>query len=541
MAAFEASGIRTAEARARGAGPSDALMQRAAAGLAVACIRVLRERAGGVAGRRVVVLAGSGDNGGDGLLAGVRLCARGVAVTAVLVGTSAYQPGLAALRSAGGLVVDLGAAVAAADSSPAPGGPESEGPDSLWGTGVGAAAVRAVTEADLVMDAVVGLRGAPGLAPWLVELLAQVRGDAAVLAVDLPSGVDPASGEARLPHVRADVTVAFGTYKACHLVPPAAHAMGRLELVDVGITPDLEATGAQPVVQRLGAADVAALWPQPRRTDHKYSRGVLGVVAGSQTYPGAAVMTCTGAIRAGAAIVKYTGPASAAAQIIAARPEVEPRPGRVNAYVIGPGVLDDPSQDAAMEAALDSGLPVVADAGGLHACVVARRDGRRAAAADRVLLTPHAGELSRLLALVGHDVPREEVEASPWRHARTLARAIDATVLIKGPTTLVVPPHGPAFSQAEGTPWMAAGGSGDVLAGMCGALLATGVPAPLAGALAATVHGRAGTGVSAGGPVAPADLADAVPAVLAGLLTAEPSPAPSRRGVGGRAVRRRRR
>jgi ADP-dependent NAD(P)H-hydrate dehydratase / NAD(P)H-hydrate epimerase len=161
-------------------------------------------------------------------------------------------------------------------------------------------------------------------------------------------------------------------------------------------------------------------------------------------------------------------------------------------------------------------------AGALAACVRARAAGRRATPAERVLLTPHAGELARMLGLVGHPTSREQVEAAPWRSAHLLAERIEATVLLKGAVTLVVPPHGPTYSQADGTPWLASAGTGDVLSGIAGALLAAGLPAPLAGALAALVHGRAGRAAAGahgqtGGPLTAADVAHAVPDVVANL------------------------
>jgi ADP-dependent NAD(P)H-hydrate dehydratase / NAD(P)H-hydrate epimerase len=377
-----------------------------------------------------------------------------------------------------------------------------------------------VVGADLVLDGVSGLGGRPGLASAVTDLLTAVPSSALVVAVDLPSGLDPASGRADAPHVRADRTVTFGALKPALLLPPAAHAAGVVHVVDIGLGPYLP---PEPLVRRLTGADVGARWPTPRAVDHKYTRGVLGVIAGSVTYPGAAVLACTGAVRAGAGIVKYTGPAAVAARVIAARPEVVARPGSVNAYLLGSGVFADPAQDAAVLAALGSGLPCVVDAGALEQCVLARRDGaptgptaRSRAPGDRMLLTPHAGELARLLPLVGPGATREDVEADPAGHARRLARAVDVTVLVKGPITLVVPPDGPIYSQAEGTPWLASAGTGDVLAGIAGALLASGLGAAPAGALAATVHGRAG--VRAGGPLTALGVADAVPEVLADLL-----------------------
>ena len=289
----------------RGSGPSDVLMRRAAAGLASVCLGELRRVRGRVSGARVVLLVGQGDNGGDALLAGVRLRARGVGVDAVLLGPRWYAPGAETLLAVGGRLLPVA----------------GEGAADAVGPAIRLVEARAaVTRADLVVDGIVGLRGHPGLGDAALTLLAARRPGAPVVAVDLPSGVDPATGETPSAHVEADVTVTFGTLRACLLLPPAAHAAGRVEVVDVGLGALLE--GAAPVVRRLTVAGAARLWPVPRLTDHKYSRGVLGVVAGSAAYPGAAVMACVGAVRAGAGVVKYVGPPEAAAHIIAARPEV---------------------------------------------------------------------------------------------------------------------------------------------------------------------------------------------------------------------------
>jgi ADP-dependent NAD(P)H-hydrate dehydratase / NAD(P)H-hydrate epimerase len=488
--------VRAAEAVLRAGPDDDLLMHRAAAGLATSCGRLLRRRHGRVRGGRiyggrVVLLVGTGDNGGDALLAGARLSRRGATVDAVLVADRCHQAALTALVAAGGRVVPAG-------------GPAQ----------VRAARAR-LAEADLVVDAVVGLGGRPGLDRAVVDLLGAIVPGTPVLAVDLPSGIDVRTGQTPGPFVRADVTVTFGALKPGLLLPPAAGAAGRVEVVDLGLGPHLP---ADPVVVRLTSAGAAAAWPVPTPADHKYSRAVLGVVAGSGRYPGAAVLACHGAARAGAGMVRYVGPAPTTAQVVAARPEVVAGPGRVNAWLVGPGVVDDPGQAAAVEEVLDSGLPHVVDAGSLAGCVRARAAGRRAAPAERVLLTPHAGELARLLDLVGHPTSRDAVEADPWRSARLLAERIEVTVLLKGATTLVVPPRGPTYSQADGTPWLATAGTGDVLSGVAGTLLAAGLPAPLAGALAALVHGRAGRTASSGGPLTASAVAHAVPAVVAELL-----------------------
>ncbi|MFI2270370.1 bifunctional ADP-dependent NAD(P)H-hydrate dehydratase/NAD(P)H-hydrate epimerase [Micromonospora aurantiaca (nom. illeg.)] len=466
-------------------------MDKAAARLAVVCVDLLRERRGGVNGRRVVLLVGPGNNGGDALLAGARLRQRGVRVDALLVGKRAHGRGLAALTSAGGNVIDAS-------------------------TDVGfAQALSTLADAELVMDGIVGISGSSGLRAPAGALVEGIPVGAVVVAVDLPSGVDPDSGETPGPHVHADVTVSFGALKPCLLLPPAAHAAGRVVEVSVGIESGLP---AQPVVRRLTSAGVAARWPVPGRSAHKYTRGVLGVVAGSDAYPGAAVLAVAGAVRAGVGIVRFVGPAGVTDHVLRAVPESVPGWGRVQAWLLGSGVESDPGQDEAIDRALDSGLPCVVDAGALAACVSRRAGGTRPVAANNLLLTPHAGELARMLELLGHRVTRAEVEARPLHHVLWLAGEADATVLLKGPTTLIADPQGVVSSQHDGPAWLATAGSGDVLAGIAGALMATGVEAMDAGAMAAHVHGRAGGRASSGGPIAAGDIATATPATVAEML-----------------------
>lgn len=489
--AFGGDELRAAEARVLAHVPDDTLMKRAAAGLAAVCAELLREHRGGVNGRRVVLLVGTGNNGGDALLAGARLRRRGASVDAVMVGTGSYGPGLVAVRDAGARVIDAGTAAGLMSAH------------------------SAIAAADLVVDGLVGLGGTGGLRAPADELVAAIPRDAVVVAVDLPSGVEADTGEVLGEHVRADVTVTFGALKPCLLVPPAAHVAGRIVFVDVGVTGELPRSAG---VQRLTALGAGTRWPVPRRVDHKYTRGVLGVIAGSDTYPGAAVLVCAGAVRAGVGVVRFIGPPGVTDQVLAARPEVVPGLGRVQAWLLGSGVEADDRQDKAIADALDSGLPCVVDAGGLEACVRQRAGNSRPISAAGVLLTPHAGELARMLEVLGHTVSRETVEARPLHHARWLAQETDSTVLLKGSTTLVAAPDGQVYSQDDGPSWLATAGSGDVLAGIAGALMAAGVSALEAGALSALVHGRAGAAASGGGPVAAADIAEATPGTVAGLL-----------------------
>ncbi len=335
-----------------------------------------------------------------------------------------------------------------------------------------------------------------------------------VVAVDLPSGADPA-GEVSAPAtVFADETVTFGMVKPVHLLPATEPAVGVLTVVDIGVEP----VGA-PSVQRLTHDDVAALWPVPGPADDKYSRGVLGVVAGGEGYTGAPLLSVTTAVAAGAGMVRYVGPPTPTMLIRTAVPEAVHGVGRVQAWLVGPGL--DPGDDtapgraqrgAALEA-LASGAPCVVDAGGLE---LLERGPRPAP----TLLTPHAGELARLLTRLDRPVERAEVTAAPLQHARWLAELTGATVLLKGSTTLVVDPGPGAVvrSQADAPAWMATAGSGDVLAGLAGTLLASGLSPLDAGSLAALVHGLAGDAANPGGPVRALAVATAIPAVVAGLL-----------------------
>ncbi|MGW2171383.1 NAD(P)H-hydrate dehydratase [Streptomyces sp. NPDC001705] len=473
--AYSVETVRTAERQEMARLPEGALMQRAAAGLAAACAEVLGRVAGRVYGSRVVLLVGSGDNGGDALYAGARLARRGAGVTAVLLAPDrAHGPGLAALRRAGGRTVA--------------------------GTGAGSA-VELVTRADLVVDGIVGIGGKGGLREEAVPLAdAAARSRAAVVAVDLPSGVDADTGEVRGAAVRADLTVTFGAHKPGLLVDPAREYAGSVRLVDIG----LPLPGEAAELEALQHADVARLLPVPGAESDKYRRGVVGVAAGSARYPGAAVLAVAGALRGGAGAVRYVGPAGDA--VIARFPETlvseggPKRAGRVQAWVVGPGAGDDAG---AVAEVLAAGVPVLIDADGLR---LADADAVRARTAA-TLMTPHAGEAAALLG-----VGREEVEGARLASARELAARYGATVLLKGSTTVVAGADGgPVRVNPTGTSWLATAGSGDVLSGLAGSLLAAGLSALDAGSTAAYLHGLAGRFAARGAPVGAHDVAAAIP------------------------------
>lgn len=447
--------VRGAEARLVATLPEGALMQRAAAGLAASVIDLL----GGAYGRKVLLLVGSGDNGGDALYAGSMLARRGARVEAVLVADTAHGAGLSALRAVGGRVVEL---------------------DDI-------------ADPDVVLDGIVGIGGRPGLRERAADAVDRMAGRTTV-AVDVPSGVDVDTGRVDGPHVRADLTVTFGTHKICHLVEPAASACGVVQLVDIGLDlPDA-------AVVALQQDDVAALLPRPSGDAQKYTRGVVGIRSGSARYPGAGVLSVAGAACGLAGMVRYAGGAPDA--VLAAHPEVVVGAGRVQAWVVGSG--GDAEAAGWLRAAERDDVPLVVDADALQ---------HLQAPLDRpALLTPHAGELAAMLG-----VQRAEVEADQLAFARRAASEYAATVMLKGHHTLVADPDGRVRVTTSGTPWLAVAGAGDVLGGLCGALLAAGLSPYDAGSVGSWLHGAAATYASDGGPLSASRVAAAIPQVVAVL------------------------
>ncbi|MEV5578697.1 NAD(P)H-hydrate dehydratase [Streptomyces parvus] len=471
--AYSVETVRAAEAALMQRLPEGALMQRAAAGLAAACGELLR-RNGRVYGSRVLLLVGSGDNGGDALYAGARLARRGAGVRALLLAPDRAHPGgLAAFRAAGGQVVD--------------------GPDGL---GV----------LDLVVDGITGIGGRGGLREDATELVHTVTRDRTpVISVDLPSGVEADTGEVHGEAVRADATVTFGTYKPGLLIDPAAEHAGALRLVDIGLGPELP---EPPDLEALQYADVAALLPVPGAESDKYRRGVVGVVAGSERYPGAAVLAVAGALRGGVGAVRYVGPGADA--VIARFPEAlvhagpPSKAGRVQAWVVGPGLGDGRAAEAAVADVLAADVPVLVDADGLRLLDAETVRTRTAP----TVLTPHAGEAAALLGTA-----REEVESGRLAAVRELAARYRATVLLKGSTTLIAEARDtPVRVNPTGTAYLATAGSGDVLSGLTGSLLAAGLAPRDAASVGAYLHGLAARHGSDGAPVSAQDVADGIPA-----------------------------
>jgi len=458
--------VRAGEAELMARLPEGALMQRAATGLAYAVIDLL----GGAYGRRVVLLVGSGDNGGDALYAGALLARRGAAVEAWLLSERSHAGGVAALQAAGGRVVSVSA---------------GSGP-------------RSHSRPDVVVDGIVGIGGKPGLRPLATAALDALRG-APVVAVDTPSGVDVDTGETPEPHVTAALTVTFGTHKVCHLVDPAASACGVVQLIDIGLGPVLPPAA----VTALQPEDVAALLPRPAPDAQKYARGVVGLRVGSATYPGAALLAVAGANTGLVGMVRYVG--SAADTVKQHHPEVV-GDGRAQAWVVGSGGAEGVAGELAQALAADT--PVVVDADALRHLT--------GPVGVPAVLTPHAGELAGMLGR-----SRAEVEAHGLASARRAAEAYDAVVLLKGRRTIIAEPGasgGRVRINTTGTPWLATAGAGDVLAGLVGALLAAGLTPLDAASASAWIHGAAATLASQDGPITAGDVARAIPRVVGRLI-----------------------
>ncbi|GIG89610.1 bifunctional NAD(P)H-hydrate repair enzyme [Plantactinospora endophytica] len=479
--------VRAAERALMGTLPAGTLMRRAAGGLAGHCARLLAERRGGVYGAEVLLLVGSGDNGGDTLYAGARLAGRGAAVSAVLLAAErTHQGGLAAFRAAGGRVRD--------------GLPD---------------------RADLVLDGIVGIGGSGGLREPAARLLAELSGLTGrsgdrplVVAVDVPSGVEVDTGDvprsAGLPGtVTADLTVTFGCLKPALVVGPAAPRAGQVELVDIGLGPWLRAT---PAVRVAEWSDVRAWWPRLGPEEEKYSRGVVGLATGSATYPGAAVLSVGGAVAGPTGMIRYAG--GARADVLRRYPSVVAADrvndaGRVQAWVCGSGLGTDERAATELRCVLAAPVPVVLDADALTLLVDGSMAERLRERDAPIVVTPHDREYARLC---GEPPGADRVGA-----ALQLASWMNAVVLLKGDRTVVATPDGRAFANPTGTPVLATGGTGDVLAGLLGSLLAAGLPAERAAVVAAYLHGLAGQEAARRGPVVAADVAAALRPVIARL------------------------
>lgn len=467
---YSAKQIRDAEAATGHLLTGGVLMARAANAVAGVVLGELRRRTDGVYGRHALLVVGAGNNGGDALYAGAILARRGVRVHAIVLDADrVHTDGLAEFRRVGGRVV-------------------ADVPEHV----------------DVVIDAVVGLGGRGPLRPAAAEVFARLANSSAtVVAVDLPSGIDPDTGVVHEPSVRADLSVTFGARRLAHLL--AAPACGETVVADIGI--DLP----QAEVTALTDADIAALWPVPGANDDKYSQGVVGIIAGSRKYPGAAVLATSAAVAATSGMTRYVGPA--VAEVLTVSPEVVATTdlaaaGRVQAWVVGPGFGTGDQAHELLADVLSADLPTLIDADGLT--VLANHPGLLAGRTAPTLLTPHAGEFARL---TGSALGPDRLTA-----VRDLAARLGVTVLLKGRITLVADPDGQVSGNDAGSSWAATAGAGDVLSGIAGSLLAAGLSTRIAGVAASRVHAQAALKASGGAPISAVALRDGVAPVLRELL-----------------------
>ena len=470
------------DAAAIAGGVSEATLVDRAGGAVARCARRLL---GGAYGRRVVIVCGRGNNGADGRVAGQRLAGWGARVDRFEL-AGRHDP-----DGAEGAAIDR--------------------------PGLG----RALGRADLVVDAMfgTGFRGPlEGDAAWAAGALTAAA--CPVLAVDIPSGVDGLTGAVRGPAVEAAATLCLAALKPGLVLYPGAALAGDVEVSDIGIDPHTPSPGLG-VTEEV---DVAAGLPRRGPESHKWSVGGVYVVGGSQGMTGAVMLAARGALRAGAGIVVAGLPGAAAArasggEVITrslpatssgaldegAAKEILDGLDKFRALVVGPGLGRAAGTVAAVRRLVaEAPVPLVLDADGLNALdgdldVLARRPAA-------TVVTPHAGEYARL---AGEKVGDDRVAA-----ARRLAERAGAVVVLKGSRTVVADPTGRAAVNVTGGPWLATAGTGDVLSGIAGSLLATGLSAVEAGAVAAHLHGRTGQLAAERGPLVAGDLSRRLPEAI---------------------------
>ncbi|WP_163864435.1 NAD(P)H-hydrate dehydratase [Myxococcus eversor] len=457
--------------------PSALLMENAGRGLA----EVARELAG--PGGRFVVVCGPGNNGGDGLVAARFLIEGGAKVSVTLVGdpaklTPEAKRNLEALRGFGGVA-------RAVESLEQPGSGDVV-VDALFGTGLSRAPAAAFAEAISAIHR------------WR-------RAGAKVVAADVPSGLQSDTGEPFSPCVEADATVAFGFLKPGQVLEPGATLCGRVRRVDIGMggASSREVSGAELfVVEESDARDTL---PVRKADTHKGTYGHVLVVAGSRGKTGAAALVSKAALRSGAGLVTVATRSDALESVQSHSAEIMGIPLEAagplgmgdldallaaaegkDALVMGPGIPRGPGTGALIgELVSRLEIPVVLDADALNAVAEDLSVLRRAK--GPVVLTPHPGEMARLTGKSTREVQSKRLEV-----VSRLASGLGVTVVLKGDRTLTAHADGRVFINTTGNPGMATGGSGDVLSGVCGALLAQALPVPDAIWTAVYAHGFAG-------------------------------------------------
>lgn len=457
--------------------PGSVLMENAGEALAQASIQQAAP------GGRFFVLCGMGNNGGDGLVAARKLAGLGRAVFCELTGEGAALKGDAArnfeaLKASGLEIAPIN-------------------PDLMAGPG------------DVVIDALLGtgLSRAPEgrIADAIGRISAWRAAGAKVVSADLPSGLDSDTGAPRAPCVTADLTLAFGYAKCGQVIEPGASRCGRLEIIDIGIPRAAEQVLHERPLFMLEEADVRGRVPKRSADSHKGTYGHVLIIGGSWGKTGAAALAARGALRGGAGLVTVATRPEALIPVMQHAPEVmgvelinegplghrdlnallDAAEGK-DAVVIGPGIPRGDDTATLLGALLEElTVPCVIDADGLNA--LAGNLGLLQRARSELVLTPHPGEMSRLLGL-----STAEVQANRVSLARAFARDHQVMLVLKGARSLIARHDGTVFVNTTGNPGMATGGTGDVLSGLCGALIAQGLSTEDAALVGVWVHGLAG-------------------------------------------------
>jgi ADP-dependent NAD(P)H-hydrate dehydratase / NAD(P)H-hydrate epimerase len=423
---FSGEQVRAAEERAFAITAPGELMQRASFALGVGCAQALEDMYGRVYGTTATVVVGPGNNGGDALYAGAYLSRRGVKVTAHCVVQGAFHTeAMSAFLASGGTVADC----------------------------IG-------LDVDLVIDGIAGLgSGRPvdsSLAQW-------INNQAFVVSVDIPSGVNADTGECSIDaSVHADLTFTFGALKPGLVLSPGSELAGEVEIVDIGV--EWNETPSLHVMLPEGAEE---FFHEPQPDAYKYSRGVVGIAAGSSAYPGAIQLVVLGAQHTGVGMVMCATVGDFDAHITDEFPHVvmtSANSSRVSAWGVGPGFSGTDAESEFLTEILSGSLPVVLDAGALTA--LAQSVQLRALVEKRsalTVITPHVGEFRKLFPDRGEPT---------WSNVRHAAQNLNAIVVAKGPRTIMCAPDGRSFVDIEGTSALATAGSGDILTGNIAGLLA---------------------------------------------------------------------
>ncbi|UYQ76549.1 NAD(P)H-hydrate dehydratase [Glutamicibacter sp. JL.03c] len=502
ISVYSVAQIRAVESQEISKRGEASLMKQAAAELASTAVAMLADKPGPEPAF-VIALIGPGNNGGDGLYALAQLQEQGISTLALQYAEQVHSDAAAAYQSAGGTLTDF-----------------TDGQGEL-------------ANASLIIDALYGLGYRAG------SPLPSLPANARIVACDVPSGLNPETGVAEDNVLRAERTVTFGAMKSGLLTIDAPLVTGDITVADLNfdfssVTPETHLVDEAAARELL---DQHRSWRDAGR--HKYQRGVLGLIAGSDLYPGAAQLTAKAAVNCGIGLLRTHVPESVRPLVAASVPESVPmddeqikealsssrrhlhgKGAKISAWAIGPGLDGRTPPTGVIAEVFASRQPAVIDASGLEVVPTGPSEQPR-------VLTPHAKELRMLLGRAGVKVTPDEIAQDPIRWTRWAALAYNAVVLLKGPTSYIVAPNGTSLVVSHSAPQLATAGSGDVLTGILGYLLADSSLTGTQGlrtvpnrrimelaACAAIIHGHLGRVTAEDGTVSASRLIDNLPGVM---------------------------